>query len=110
MDTMNMHPFHIHVCILQAEKNGKYVVGRQFFVDRHLFDRLLSKNFRRQAFCRNFFVDTTFRRHNTSSTNISSTRHFVEFFLSTQTCRSRIVVKSFKLFEISNYSAFKSWE
>jgi hypothetical protein len=26
---------------------GKYVVGRQIFVERHLVDRLLSKNFRR---------------------------------------------------------------
>jgi hypothetical protein len=37
--------------------NGKYVVGRQIFVDRHLVDRLLSKNFRRhdtssKYFCR----------------------------------------------------------
>jgi hypothetical protein len=68
---------------------GKYVVGRQIFVERHLVDRLLSKNFRRhdtsstqhfvdKHFVEIFsstqhFVDTTLRRHDTSST-----RHFVD--------------------------------
>jgi hypothetical protein len=110
---------------------------RKIFVDttlrRHSTSStsILSKFFRRhdisstQHFVDKHFVDTTLRRHNISSTNISSTnisstnisstnissiRHFVEFFLSTQTCKSRIVVKSFKLLKISNYSAFKSWE
>ena len=32
----------------QVKRVGKYVVGRQIFVDRHLVDRLLSKNFCRQ--------------------------------------------------------------
>jgi hypothetical protein len=42
---------------------GKYVVGRQIFVDRHLVDRLLSKNFRRHdTSSTQHFVDTTLRR------------------------------------------------
>ena len=48
---------------------GKYVVGRQIFVDRHLVDRLLSKNF---------------RRHDTSSTQLFVDKHFVEIFSSTR--------------------------
>ncbi len=51
---------------------GKYVVGRQIFVDRHLVDRLLSKNF---------------RRHDTSSTSILSTQHFVDTTFRRQTFR-----------------------
>jgi hypothetical protein len=35
--------------------DGKYVVGRQIFVDRHLVDRLLSKNFRRHDTSSKFF-------------------------------------------------------
>jgi hypothetical protein len=85
-----------------------------------LVDKFLSTDY-----CRKIFVDTTLRQHSTSSTSIlskffrrhdiSSTqhfvdKHFVEIFLSTQTCRSRRVVKSFKLLQISNYSAFKSCE
>jgi hypothetical protein len=34
---------------------GKYVVGRQIFVDRRLVDRLLSKNFRRHDTSSKFF-------------------------------------------------------
>ncbi len=48
---------------------GKYVVGRQNFVDRHLADRLLSKNF---------------RRHDTLSTQHFVDKHFVEIFSSTR--------------------------
>jgi hypothetical protein len=48
---------------------GKYVVGRQNFVDRQLVDKFLSKNF---------------RRHDTLSTQQFVDNHFVENFLSTR--------------------------
>jgi hypothetical protein len=69
-------------------------------VNMLLVDKFLSKGIWSTDYCRKIFVDTTLRRHSTSSTSI----------LSTQTYRSRRVVKSFKLLQILNYSAFKSWE
>jgi Arc/MetJ family transcription regulator len=82
---------------------GKYVVGRQIFVDRHLVDRLLSKYFRRhdtsstqhfvdKHFVEIFsstrhFVDTTFRRQTFRRHDTSSTRHFVDTTFRRQTFR-----------------------
>jgi len=49
--------------IIRALKNGKYVVGRQIFVDRRLVDRLLSKNFRRHDTSSTSILSKFFRRH-----------------------------------------------
>ena len=94
---------------------GKYVVGRQNFVDRQLVDKFLSKTFCRHStsstqhfvdehFVENFsstkhFVDTALGRHSTSSTehfvdtalrrqNTSSTQHFVDTALRRHTISS----------------------
>ncbi len=62
--------FTSFLCLfIHTPQEGKYVVGRQIFVDRHLVDRLLSKNF---------------RRHDTSSIQHFVDKHFVEIFSSTR--------------------------
>ncbi len=82
---------HFYYIGSNVEDFGKYVVGRQIFVDRYLVDRLLSTNFRRhdtsstqhfvdKHFVEIFwstrhFVDTTFRRHDTSSKYFCRHKH-----------------------------------
>ncbi len=105
---------------------GKYVVGRQNFVDRQLVDKFLSKNFRRhdtlstqqfvdKHFVENFlstrhFVDTVVGRQAFRRQNISSTRHFVD-----TTVRRHLHVQVEELLRVLNFSEFqlsnfyKSW-
>jgi hypothetical protein len=66
--------------VFRYEMKGKYVVGRQIFVDRALrrhntsSKSISSKNFRRQNISSTgHFVDRTLRRQ-----DISSTEHFVD--------------------------------
>jgi hypothetical protein len=87
--------FLSHFTSLMCAYDGKYVVGRQNFVDRQLVDKFLSKIFCRQStsstqhFVEEHFVDRTLRRQIISSTeyfvdstfrrqSISLTGHFVD--------------------------------